>query len=116
MESSGNLRHLAFFEELAKIDESDPHWRSVSAGLVVMRLVDEWITVGADALREDSWSLSAVREAISDVPETTPLRRILLAIVDSRCVRVNGRHARVGSPAHGLRPVAGVRRAVVARG
>ena len=49
MESSGGLRHLAFFEELGEVDESDPNWRSVSAGLVVMRLVDEWITVGTDA-------------------------------------------------------------------
>ena len=65
MESTGGFRHLAFFEELGKMDESDPNWRSVSAGLVVMRLVDEWIAVGADAVRTDSWGVSAVRDAIA---------------------------------------------------
>ena len=42
------------------MDESDANWRAVSAGLVVMRLIDEWIAVGADAVRADSWSVSAV--------------------------------------------------------
>lgn len=82
MESTNGMRHLAFFEELGKMDESDPNWRSVSAGLVVMRLIDEWISVGTNAVRTDSWGVSAVRDAISDIPETTPLRRILSAIVD----------------------------------
>ena len=82
MESTSSFRHLAFFEELAKLEERDSSWRLVSAGLVVMRLVDEWIVVGTDAVRSDSWGVSAVRDAIADVPETTPLRRILTAIVD----------------------------------
>jgi tetratricopeptide (TPR) repeat protein len=82
MESSGSLRHLAFFEELAKLDETDPNWRSVSAGLVVMRLVDDWISDGASAVQADAWSVNAVREAVDEVPEANPLRRILLAILD----------------------------------
>jgi tetratricopeptide (TPR) repeat protein len=32
--------------------------------------------------RVDSWSVSAVREAIAQVPDTTPVRRILSSIVD----------------------------------
>src|SRR5215216_674923 len=81
MESDGMLRHLAFFEELAKLDESDPSWRSVSAGLVTMRLVDRWL---AGDLRRgaETWSVSAVRSAVDEIPETTPLRRILSAVVD----------------------------------
>jgi len=82
MESDGMLRHLAYFEELAKLDESDPGWRSVSAGLVTMRLVDRWLA-GEYRGPSHSWAVSAVREAIGDVPETTPLRRILSAIVDT---------------------------------
>jgi len=81
MESDGMLRHLAFFEELAKLDESDPSWRSVSAGLVTMRLVDGWLA--GDRSAAESWAVSAVRGAIEDVPETTPLRRILTAIIDT---------------------------------
>ena len=64
------------------MDESDPNWRSVSAGLVVMRLVDNWIADGPTAARVDSWAIGSVREAISQVPETTPIRRILTSIVD----------------------------------
>jgi tetratricopeptide (TPR) repeat protein len=76
------LRHLVFFEELGKMDESDASWRAVSAGLVTMRLVDQWIADGPTATRVDSWSVSAVREAIAQVPDTTPIRRILSTVVD----------------------------------
>ncbi|HEX8946444.1 MAG TPA: hypothetical protein VF785_25125 [Gemmatimonadaceae bacterium] len=81
MESDGMLRHVAFFEELAKLDESDPSWRSVSAGLVAMRLVDRWFAGERSAA--ESWAVNAVRGAIEEVPETTPLRRILSAIIDT---------------------------------
>ncbi len=81
MHSDGVLRHLAFFEELGKMDESDAGWRAVSAGLVTMRLVDRWIAVGSTS-RLDSWSVSAAREAIAQVADTTPTRRILTSVVD----------------------------------
>jgi tetratricopeptide (TPR) repeat protein len=85
MESEMSLDHLPFFEALAKMDESDPAWRSVSAGLVVMRLVDEWIRSGGDVGRSGAWGVSAVRDAISEVPDAAPLRRILSGIVDTIC-------------------------------
>jgi tetratricopeptide (TPR) repeat protein len=81
-ETSGVLRHLAFFEELGKIDETDPNWRPVRAGLVVMRLVDSWIADGATPSRVDSWGVSAVREAVAELSASKPLRRILTSIVD----------------------------------
>jgi tetratricopeptide (TPR) repeat protein len=74
------LRHGAFFEELGKLDECNPDWRSVSAGLVVMRLVDRWIEDGVVAA--DSWGATAVRESVAAIPDTTPLQRILASIVD----------------------------------
>jgi tetratricopeptide (TPR) repeat protein len=83
MESDGMLRHIAFFEELAKLDESDASWRSVSAGLVTMRLVDHWLAGDYRDVAVDSWAVSAVRGAIEEISETTPLRRILAAIVDT---------------------------------
>src|SRR3569833_2897613 len=81
MESDGVLKHLAFFEELGKMDESDAGWRAVSAGLVTMRLVDRWIAVGSTS-KLDSWSVSAAREAIALVSDGTPIRRILTSVVD----------------------------------
>ncbi len=76
-------RHLAFFEELGKMDESDSGWRAVSAGLVVMRFVDQWIEDGPSKSRIDTWTVGAVREAIAQVADTTPIRRILTSIVDA---------------------------------
>jgi tetratricopeptide (TPR) repeat protein len=75
------LRHLAFFEELGATDENDAGWRSVSAGLVVMRLVDRWMADGQSGLT--AHSVSAVRAAIDEMPETTPVRRILASVVDA---------------------------------
>ncbi|HXD49528.1 MAG TPA: hypothetical protein VN600_12180, partial [Gemmatimonadaceae bacterium] len=69
--TDGMLRHLAFFEELGAMDESDVSWRAVSAGLVVMRLVDRWMSDGALGLT--AHSVSAVRAAIEEMPETTPV-------------------------------------------
>lgn len=82
-ENSGMPRHLAFFEELGKMDESDSGWRAVSAGLVVMRFVDQWIEDGPSKSRIDTWTVGAVREAIAQVADTTPIRRILTSIVDA---------------------------------
>jgi tetratricopeptide (TPR) repeat protein len=79
--TDGMLRHLAFFEELGSMDESDTSWRAVSAGLVVMRLVDRWMSDGARGLT--AHSVSAVRAAIEEMSETTPVRRILSAVVDA---------------------------------
>ncbi|MDB4878318.1 MAG: hypothetical protein JWM41_4764 [Gemmatimonadetes bacterium] len=65
------------------MDETDASWRSVSAGLVVMRLVDSWIEDGATPSRVDAWGVSSVREAIAEVAGSTPLRRMLTGIVDA---------------------------------
>jgi tetratricopeptide (TPR) repeat protein len=93
MESDSSLRHLAFFEALANADENDSNWRSLSAGLVVMRLVDDWIDAGYTTITEESWSVGSVREAIAELADTTPLRRILSAVVDtisgSTCIDVH---------------------------
>jgi tetratricopeptide (TPR) repeat protein len=63
------------------MDETDASWRSVSAGLVTMRLVDNWVDERASE-RVDSWGVSAVREAIAEIAETQPVRRMLSSIVD----------------------------------
>jgi len=75
------LRHLAFFEELAKTKETDVSWREISAGLVVLRLVDQWMA--SPRSDERAWELSAIHDAISVIEETTPVRRILASVVDA---------------------------------
>lgn len=83
LESDRTLRHLAFFEELAALDESDAEWRSVSAGLVVLRLVDTWMEDGCSAVTADDWGLRAVRAAIEEVPDSAPVRALLATVVDA---------------------------------
>ena len=83
MYSEGNIRHLAFFEALAKADESQPSWHSISAGLVTMRLVDDWLAAPRGSVMSESWGVTAVREAIAEIEDNTPLRRILTSIVDA---------------------------------
>jgi len=82
MESNGSLRHLAFFEELARFEESDPTWREVSAGLVTLRLVDAWLREGVHVVAADGWSLGAVRSAINEIGKGRPVRGVLGNIVD----------------------------------
>jgi len=76
-------RHLPFFSELASLDESDASWRSVSAGLVVLRLVDAWIEEGAAAVAADGWGIRSVSAAIEEMPSGVPARAILTGIVDA---------------------------------
>ncbi len=83
LESDRTLRHLAFFEELAALDESDAEWRDVSAGLVVLRLVDAWMEEGAHSVHGDAWGLRAVRVSIEEIDAGAPARALLSGIVDA---------------------------------
>jgi tetratricopeptide (TPR) repeat protein len=76
-------RHLPFFAELAGLEDGDREWRSVSAGLVVLRLVDAWIEEGAAAVAADGWGIRAVDAAIEEMPAGMPARAILRTIVDA---------------------------------
>jgi tetratricopeptide (TPR) repeat protein len=77
------MRHLPFFAELASLEGEDPSWRSVTAGLVVLRLVDSWIEEGAAAVSADSWGVRSVRAAVEDMPAGVPARTILTGVVDA---------------------------------
>jgi tetratricopeptide (TPR) repeat protein len=75
------LRYLAFFEALAELDDEGPLWHSLSAGLVTLRLVDDWMTRGGSEVGGGQWSIQAVRQEIEQVPVTDPARAILDGIV-----------------------------------
>jgi tetratricopeptide (TPR) repeat protein len=83
LESDRTLRHLAFFEELAALDESDAEWRSVTAGLVVLRLVDAWMEEGPHVVTADAWGLRGVRAAIAEAYDGSPVRAVLGSVVDA---------------------------------
>jgi tetratricopeptide (TPR) repeat protein len=76
-------RHLPFFTELAELEDGDPAWRSLSAGLVVLRLVDAWIVEGAAAVAADGWGVRSVEAAIEEMPAGQPARAVLRSVVDA---------------------------------
>ena len=76
-------RHLPFFAELAALEAGDPSWRTVSAGLVVLRLVDAWIEEGAAAVSADGWGLRSVEAAIEEMDEGLPARSMLRSVVNA---------------------------------
>ena len=82
-EASENMRHQAFFTELAALRGDDPSWRAVTAGLVVLRLVDAWVEEGSRVVAADSWGVRSVRAAIEDMPPGTPARTLLAGVVEA---------------------------------
>ena len=82
-ESPENMRHQAFFTELAALEDADPSWRAVTAGLVLLRLVDAWVEEGARVVAADSWGVRSVRAAIEDMPAGMPARTLLAGVVEA---------------------------------
>lgn len=82
-QSEQKLRHLPFFEEVASHEEGDAAWRSATAGLVVLRLVDAWLENGPSVVADDGWSVRSVRAAIESMDDGTPIRSILDRVVDA---------------------------------
>lgn len=77
------IRHQAFFNTLGSLAEDSPAWRSVSAGLVVMRLVDSYSERGTQPAPRGWVEVHNVRTAIDSVSVGDPLRSSLNNIVDS---------------------------------
>jgi tetratricopeptide (TPR) repeat protein len=74
-------RHRAFFEALDSISESHPDWFAMQAGVLVLRLVDEWLAAGSTLASDASWRIRAVNIAVDRVPADKPARAILSGIV-----------------------------------
>jgi tetratricopeptide (TPR) repeat protein len=77
------LRHFAYFEALAELEETDPEWRATSAGLVVLRLYDTWMENGPFPAGGEGWGVRAVRDAVDGMDTGNPSRSILAGIVDA---------------------------------
>src|SRR5579872_269902 len=91
--SQVKLPHYAFFEALARCEnESCAEWRTTSAGLLTLRLFDDWVMEGGSAVSLDSWGLRCVRESISAIDAGSSVRALLTSLVDSMQL---ARHARV---------------------
>lgn len=78
-DSIKRVRHLPFFTELASLEERDPSWRAVSAGLVLLRLIDAWIEEGPAVVAADGWGARSVAASLEEVPVGMPARAILMS-------------------------------------
>lgn len=82
-DSIERVRHLPFFTELASLEEDDPSWRAVSAGLVLLRLVDAWIEDGSAVVAADGWGVRSVEACLEEVPTQMSARSILTSALDA---------------------------------
>ena len=83
MNSLAALRHLAYFDELSRLDEADDAWKEITAGLVVLRLVDRWLEEGASVVAADAWGYTSVVDAVDAIPVGRPVRGMLRSVVDA---------------------------------
>jgi tetratricopeptide (TPR) repeat protein len=96
-DSDGQFRHIAFFEALAGMHESDAAWKETTAGLVLLRLADAWLAGDASVVAEGGWGVDAVRSSIAEIDEGRPVRRVLESALDSM-VRAGTPDAHVVTP------------------
>ena len=77
------LRHLAFLEMLECAPEGSLAHRAASASFLSLRLLDHWISLGADMASAESSAHSAAREGVASLSDDTELRASLGSIIDA---------------------------------
>lgn len=77
------LKHLAFFEAVGASPEGSAEANAATAGLLVLRLIDHWTTIGSPMVEPDSVSIRSSRAAIMEIPALDPQREVLLGIVNT---------------------------------
>jgi len=76
------IRHQVYFDTLGSMKEDSASWRSVFAGLSILRLVDSYAD-GASSIDPGSWAqLHSVRNAIEAVSEGDPIRGVLSTVLE----------------------------------
>ena len=76
------IRHQVYFDTLGSMKEDTASWRSVFAGLSVLRLVDAYIDADPGPPAVNWAQLHSVRTALSEVAEGDPVRGVLTNLVD----------------------------------
>jgi tetratricopeptide (TPR) repeat protein len=85
------IRHQVYFDTLGSMQEGTPSWRSVFAGLSVLRLIDASSESSLPANR-GGWALvHTVRAAIGEMSDGDLIRGVLMTVVDAFS-KMNGIH------------------------
>ncbi|MFL5593521.1 MAG: tetratricopeptide repeat protein, partial [Gemmatimonadaceae bacterium] len=81
------IRHQVYFDTLGSMKEDSATWRSVFAGLSVLRLVDSYVDSGSP-IDPGSWAeLHSVRSAIESVSAGDPIRGVLTTVLEEMTTR-----------------------------
>ena len=81
------IRHQVYFDILGSMKEDSASWRSVFAGLSVLRLVDTMVDSGSP-IDPAGWGLlHSVRSAIEGVSDGDPVRGVLTAVFEEATKR-----------------------------
>jgi tetratricopeptide (TPR) repeat protein len=81
------IRHQVYFDTLGSMKEDSASWRSVFAGLSVLRLVDTLVDSGSP-INSAGWGLlHSVRSAIDGVNEGDPVRGVLTTVFEEATKR-----------------------------
>jgi tetratricopeptide (TPR) repeat protein len=81
------IRHQVYFDTLGSMKEDSASWRSVFAGLSVLRLVDAYADAPSPINPADWAQLHSVRTAIEAVSEGDPVRAILSTVLEEASKR-----------------------------
>jgi tetratricopeptide (TPR) repeat protein len=81
------IRHQVYFDTLGSHKEDSASWRSVFAGLSVLRLVDSYVDAAPGAVAPSWAQLHTVRAAVDDVPEGDSVRGVLSCALDELTTR-----------------------------
>ena len=75
------LRHLAYYDYLASLDENTPAWTATLAGLGVLSLTDA--ARDDKSLIDTDWpAIQGLAERVASIREGDPIRRVLMRVVD----------------------------------
>lgn len=76
------LAYTSYFDTLASLgDAASPEWHTTTAGLVVLRLVDDWLDFGPGFVASNAAYLETVRELIHSIPQDPHLQGLFNHIV-----------------------------------
>jgi tetratricopeptide (TPR) repeat protein len=81
------IRHQVFFDTLGTLREDSASWRSVFAGLSVLRLVDSY-TDNSASVDPANWAqLHSVRSSVEQVSAGDPIRGVLTTVLEETIAR-----------------------------
>jgi tetratricopeptide (TPR) repeat protein len=81
------IRHQVYFDTLGSMREDSASWRSVFAGLSVLRLIDAYSEAGPPPDSGGWAQLHSVRAAIEDLNEGDPVRGVLTNVLEEVTTR-----------------------------